>query len=89
MQPPELETLDQLLGGDLPLGIIRGLFGDDRRFVHAIEAMLCDGEVQLLTAEGDAVPKWQWRDVLDAAPVRSKKSGHMLSITDKGARRIG
>ena len=31
---PELETLDQLLGGDLPLTVIRKLFPDAERFVR-------------------------------------------------------
>ena len=46
---PELETLDQLLGGDLPIAVIRGLFDDDSHFAHAVEAMLCEMEIRLLT----------------------------------------
>lgn len=86
---PELETLDQLLGGDLPLAVIRGLFVDDSRFAQAVEAMLHAGEIRLLTAEGEAIPKWQWRVVLHTVSVQSEKSGQRLSITKKGARRIG
>jgi hypothetical protein len=84
---PELEALDQLLGGDLAVCVIRRLFADDSRFERAIEAMLCDGEIQLLTADGDAVPKWQWRDLLNTVAL-SDTSGPKLSITAKGALRI-
>ena len=83
---PELETLDQLLGGDLPLTVIRSLFDDDSRFARAIRMMLDDGEVQLLTSDGDKVERWRWPDVL--APM-ADKSGYRLDITSLGAKRIG
>ena len=49
---PELETLDQLEGGNLPLPIVRGIFREESRFVRAIEAMLEAGEVRLLDSDG-------------------------------------
>jgi hypothetical protein len=63
---PELETLDQLLGGDLLLVAVRGLYPDVSRFARGLSALLASGDVRLV--EGDAeVPAWQWGAVL-AAP---------------------
>lgn len=80
----ELETLDQLLGGDLPLPVIRGLFADGVRFAHAITAMLDAGEVRLVKADGAEVPKWQWREVLNANAASTR-----VAITRAGVKRIG
>jgi len=33
---PELETLDQLLGGDLSLAIVRQLYSDDEAFKRGV-----------------------------------------------------
>jgi hypothetical protein len=81
---PELETLDQLLGGDLPLPIIRGLFGEESRFVRAIEAMLEAGEVRLIEGDDTDVSRWRWREVLTTPAANTR-----LSITEAGVRRIG
>jgi hypothetical protein len=80
---PELETLDQLLGGDLPLSLIRSLFAEEQRFVRGLLALLGTGEVRLLDSNGVEVPRWQWQEVLKTAC-----ASHHLSITDLGARRI-
>jgi hypothetical protein len=82
---PELETLDQLLGGSLPLPVIRGLFDDDGRFVGAVTAMLDAGEVRLLAGDGYEVPRWQWRELLAD---RGEQTVARLDITRAGARRI-
>jgi hypothetical protein len=79
----ELETLDQLCGGDLPIAVVRGLFADSDRFVHAIMAMLSAGEIRLVDADDAVVPRWRWRDILCASATDVR-----LSITDTGARRI-
>jgi hypothetical protein len=76
---PELETLDQLSGGDLPLTVIRGLFPDEERCTRAILAMLKAGELRLWTEV--EVPRYRWRDALSGEG--------RLSITDAGLRRIG
>jgi hypothetical protein len=86
--PPELETFDQLLSGDLPISVIRRLFDNSTHFTLAIEAMLGDAEIRLLTSDGSEVPKWQWRDVLVAVTADSGECSHVVSITDKGAQRI-
>lgn len=81
---PELETLDQLLGGDLPLAVIRGLFADEDRFSRAIAAMLDAGEVRLLNGDGSEVPRWQWHESLS----KHATSRYSLEITQAGIRRI-
>jgi hypothetical protein len=85
---PELETLDQLLGGDLSLTTARRLFGDEERFIRGLTAMLHAGEVRLLAADGGEVPRWQWREVLAVAADKSIPGEALLSITTAGANRI-
>jgi hypothetical protein len=83
---PELETLDQLLGGDMSLTIVRELFENQERFARAIAAMLDAGEVRLVDSDGTELPRWRWREVIagdtEGADLR-------LSITDAGERRVG
>jgi hypothetical protein len=78
---PELETLDQLLGGDLPLATIRGLYPDDASFQRGVLGLLQEGDIALI-ADGD-VPQWRWRDVLAAIP-----HGFILRLTEQGAKKI-
>lgn len=85
MYPPELETLDQLCGGPMPLAVIRQLFEGDDRAYRAILAMLHDREVLLFRGDDFEVPDWE-RDQLLSDPRRWE--GYRLSITDAGARRL-
>jgi hypothetical protein len=85
---PELETLDQLLGGDMPLEVVREWYDCGPRFARSVEAMLHAGEVRLV-ADGADVPRWRWTEVLSAAAERSTRSGARLAITAVGVRRIG
>lgn len=83
---PELETLDQLLGGKMPLPVIRGLYSDDARFANGLSALLHAGDVRLLGQDGADVPRWMWREVL-ADP--SAWPPLVVHLTEVGARRIG
>lgn len=40
---PELETLDQLAGGDMPLSLIHGLYPDDAGFICGLSGLLKGG----------------------------------------------
>jgi hypothetical protein len=80
---PDLQALDQLLDGDLPLSVVRDLFGDEGRFVRSVRVMLDAGEVRLHRNDGADVPRWRWREVLTAPA-----EGTTLSITDAGAKRV-
>ncbi len=82
---PELETLDQLLGGDMPVTLVRGLFENRQRFARAIAAMLDAGEVRLIDRDGTELPRWRWRKVLAG---ETEGADLRLSITDEGARRV-
>jgi len=83
---PELETLDQLLGGDLSLASIRTLYSSDEGFLQGTAGLLSCGDVVLLTAEGITVPDWQVREFVKALP--SSWQCLKLRLTDQGARRI-
>jgi hypothetical protein len=85
---PALETLDQLLGGDLPLKVIRTLFDEEERFVQALLAMLNAGEVRLLDADGFEFERWQWRGILTDPSSLEATTGQQLTITQVGCSRI-
>ena len=80
----ELETLDQLLGGDMPLAVIRGLYPDDKTFTVGIHALLRNGDVRLF-CEGKEVPQWRWRELFQACGVTEEMPRLRLEITDQGA----
>jgi len=82
---PELDTLDQLCGDDMPVTVIRQLFDSDDHFRRAILAMLHEREVLLLGPDGFEVPHWERRPLLSDA---TRWVDHRLSITASGARRI-
>lgn len=81
---PELETLDQLDGGDLPLAVIRGLYPDDAAFARGVHALLKEGKVQLLS-DGTEVAEWRWRELFEAGEVVSELGRLKLALTEQGA----
>ena len=83
---PELDTLDQLLGGDLPLAAVRWVYPDAARFARGLGGLLAAGDVRLVAAGGAAVPAWRWRAVLAAYP---PPPGVTVSLTPSGAARVG
>ena len=85
---PELEVLDQLLGGDLPVNVIAGLFSESSRCRKAIGAMLHQGEILLLDPEGSPLPIWRYRELQSNDDFWSEGTLYRLSITEIGAKRI-
>lgn len=81
---PELETLDQLSGGDMPLPLVRQLYPDSARFVRGLSALLQSGDVRLVE-EGGA-DQWRWQEML-ADP--NTWNSLQVSLTTVGARRMG
>jgi hypothetical protein len=81
---PELETLDQLQGGDLPLAVIRGLFIDQESFMRGIGGLLACGDVKL-AHYGAEVPRHEWASLLATV---GAKDGPTVSLTEQGAKRI-
>ena len=86
---PELEALDQLQGGDMPLRVVAALFPDEAHARRAIGAMLAAGELTLIDAAGAAVALWQVRDVERQLGSWHDDTEFRLAITAAGARRIG
>jgi len=80
----ELELLDQLLGHNEPLAVMRQLFSSTERFVRAATAMLTAGDIRLLDEDGIDIPAWRWRQVLAEQPL----APYFLSITDQGVKRF-
>lgn len=85
---PELDTLDQLLGSDLPLMVVRQLYPDGHAFVRGVLGLLSGGDVNLLTADRSVAPAWRWKKLLTANKTTRGVADMRLSITDQGARRI-
>ena len=83
----ELEVLDQLEGGDLPLSVVASLFPDEAHARRAIAALMVAGEVDL-SAEGAALAPWQLRDLERQSTSWREDTRHRLALTDVGARRI-
>ena len=80
MWSPELETLDQLIGGDLPLSVILGMFDDRERVIRGILAMLKTGEVRLLTHRKDEIPQWHWTEILTASSIAYEQDTRRLAL---------
>jgi hypothetical protein len=86
---PELETLDQLQAGDLPLAIVRKVYPDTETFSRGILGLLSSGDVSLFTTDDMEVPRWRWRELFVDGAVMSELDRLKLAITDQGAHRIG
>lgn len=84
----ELEILDQLLGGDLPLNALRDLFPSDARFTQAVHGLLLNGDVQLRDSTRSDLPKWWWQSLFGEQAAMEELSAYRLHITDRGIRRI-
>jgi hypothetical protein len=89
MGPPELETLDQLLCGDMPLSVIRSLYPDDAAFMSGLFGLLNSGDVRLFGPGKPDIPKWYWRELFVEGKILDKLGDFRLDLTDQGARRIG
>jgi hypothetical protein len=86
MWPPELETLDQLQGGDLPLILVRRIFNNDERCQQALLAMLESKEIRIVNGDNVAVPNYRWRTALS---FDDRTQDLKVSLLEAGARRIG
>ena len=80
---PELETLDQLLGSDLSLGIVLRLYSDATAFKRGVHALLASGDVCLLTTdEGEVnlpvsrvVHRWNRDATVEADEIENHAAG--------------
>ena len=84
---PELDTLDQLLGSDMSLDVVRKIFSDDESFTRGLLGLLQNGDVQLIV-DGSDVPQWRWRELFDNGEVLGDLARFQLAITDQGAKLV-
>jgi hypothetical protein len=82
-----LETLDQLLGGEMPLRVMRRVFRNDDNFLEGIAALVRAGDI-VLRSEGEEVPRWRLRELFDQRGILSELEGFTLDLTKQGAGRI-
>ncbi|HMH00571.1 MAG TPA: hypothetical protein VK555_04110 [Terriglobales bacterium] len=85
---PELETLDQLLGGDLSLALILPMYPSQEAFGRGVLGLLSCGDVVLMTTEGVEVPPWRWRKLFSDRIVFQQLENFRLRITPQGAGKI-
>jgi hypothetical protein len=84
----ELEVLDQLEGGDMPLSVLASLFPDEAQARRAIAALVTTGEVSILDAAGTVIAPWQLRELERQPNSWRAETQYRLRLTDTGARRI-
>jgi hypothetical protein len=85
---PELEVLDQLLGGDMPLDVLARLFPDTGRFAHAFSKMIQAGEVRLADATGKPIPLWRFQELDRSGDLVAAAVTIRVSVTEVGAKRV-
>jgi hypothetical protein len=87
---PELETLDQLLGGDLSLAVVRQLYPDDETFRRGVLGLFTCGDVRLFMMNHTEmpIPEWRWRELFVDGEITNEISSMKLSITKQGINRI-
>jgi hypothetical protein len=88
MHSPELESLDQLLGGDLRLKVIAKLFPSQAAFGLGVLGLLSCGDVILMTLDGGQIPHWRWRELFSDGTVFQQLDGLQLRITSQGPRKV-
>ena len=87
-QSPEIETLDQLLGGQMPLGVIRRLYESDDGFTRGTLALLRSGDVRLFDQSHTEVPPWRWRALFEEGQVLAALGSFALRVTETGAAKV-
>ena len=83
----ELETLDQLLGGDLVLTVVRSFYESDDKFKAGVRGLVRD-RCAILIHDGCSVPEWKVAEILRQPITPEILSQYALSITDSGVSRV-
>jgi hypothetical protein len=84
----ELETLDQLAGGDLRLTIVRQFYSDDDAFTQGVLGLLSCGDARMLGTDGAEVPDWRWQELFGNNRVLTQLDTFVLTITEQGAKKV-
>jgi len=85
---PELETLDQLLGSNLLLGVVLRFYPDATAFKRGVLGLITSGDVCLFTNDNIEVPSWRRQELFVRGTVMQEMECMKLRITPQGARRI-
>jgi hypothetical protein len=83
---PELDVIEQLAGGDLPLPIICGLFDEDDRAKRALANYISKGVVLFISDREGVLPRWKCEEILRQAVHLDRHTEVRVSLTDKGAK---
>ena len=83
-----METLDQLIGADFTLSVIRGFYPSDISFLKGVHGLLSGGDVRLLMLNHEEVPQWRWRELFTAGKALKQLDDLMLQVTEQGAGRV-
>lgn len=87
-QSSEMETLDQLLGGDMSLSIIRQFYDSDQSFTRGTLRLLESGDVRLFDQTHMEVPQWRWRGLFEEGEVLVVLQSFTLRVTEAGAAKV-
>jgi hypothetical protein len=82
---PEMEMIDQLIGGDLPLTAVSRLFDSDERARKVVGLYLGKGIVVFIRQES-TMPLWESLTLLRNPEPLERHEEVRVSITDYGAR---
>ncbi|MCI0351365.1 MAG: hypothetical protein L0Z53_18235 [Acidobacteriales bacterium] len=88
MHSPELETLDQLLSGDMPISVIGKLYSTPDACRRGLLGLLREGDVILLNPDQGEIPQWQWRQLFSQDDWLHELRDFRLRITEQGTKKI-
>jgi hypothetical protein len=83
--PPELELVDQLLGGSMALPVVCGLFENDAHARRVLAAYVSNGVVVLSDEDGN-LPAWKCQEVFRNSQPLSGYTKVRVVVTEKGAK---
>lgn len=87
-QSPEMETLDQLLGGEMRLNVVRRIYDADASFMRGILALLQSGDVRLFDESHQEVARWRWRRLFEEGEVLLALESFTLEVTEGGVAKV-
>ena len=85
---PELETLDQLLGGDMSVSAIVAIYPSPDDCRSGLLGLLAAGDVRLLTPERLEAAEYEWRALFSQQDWIQALNDYRLSITQEGTSKI-